>query len=321
MSSTSKRVVATALLLVGMCISAAAQSWPQRPVKLIVPLGPGSGVDIGMRMLGERLSKKWGQPVVIENRTGGDAIVAITAFMSANDDHVLLATPTSSITAHPFTAKNLPYKMSDLVPIARGWITLIGIAVPANLEVNSLKELVELARKKPSELNWAGTTGAIDFLFAGFLKKNNLDMARVPYKNPQDATNDLATNRIQVAEASLATLQPQLQAKSIKLLALVSSVRSPSYPDVPTAKEAGFPELTLDGLVGLFGPKDMPLSIREQIAADLREAVLAKDFESRLNLTAQVVAPGGPKELTESFNDQKSRVAGAAKDLGVAASK
>jgi tripartite-type tricarboxylate transporter receptor subunit TctC len=295
----------------------ANQAWPQRPVKFVVTLGPGSGVDFGARLLADRLSKRWGQPVVIENRPGGDAVVAVNVVLSANDDHVLLASPTSALTAHPYVLEKMPYKVSDLVPIARGWNTVIVIGVPAPMEVKSMQDLVAMTRANPGKLNWAGTTGAIDFLFAGFLKKNNLDMARVPYRNPQDASNDLATQRIQVAEASLATLRPQFQAGAIKFLATTNSTRTPSNPDVPTVKEAGFPELTLDGLTGLFGPQGMPLALRERIAADVREIVMQPDFVEKLSLTGQIANPGGPTEFEASMQDQRDRLAVAAKDLGL----
>src|SRR5215470_8640489 len=181
------RVALVLLLFPILVCPARAETWPQRPVKFIVTLGPGSGVDFGTRLLGDRLSQRWGQPVVIENRPGGDAIVAVSAVVGANDDHVLLASPTSSLTAHPYVLQQMPYKDSDLLPVARGWNTVIVIAVPASMEVKTMRDLVAVTRSNPGKLNWAGTTGAIDFLFAGFLKKNNLDMARVPYRNPQDA--------------------------------------------------------------------------------------------------------------------------------------
>jgi tripartite-type tricarboxylate transporter receptor subunit TctC len=299
----------------------AAQSWPQRPVKIVLTLGGGSGTDIGMRMVADRLSKIWGQPVVIENKPGGDAIVAITSFLSANDDHVLLGSPSSSFVHHPYVQQNLPYKAADFVPIARGWNVLIVIGVPAELPVNSLKELVAMAKAQPGKLNWAGTTGAIDFTFAGFLKKNGLQMARVPYRNPQDAANDLATGRIEVAEASLATLRPQLQAGKIKLLATTASTRDPSYPDLPTVKEAGFPELTLDGLVGLFGLQSMPSDLRERIAADFRKAADDPTIADRLAATGQGLNIGGPAEFTKAIDEQRATVAAAAKDQGIAASQ
>ena len=203
------------------------------PVKFILTLGPGSGTDIGGRLLADRLTKKWGQPVVIENRPGGDGIVAINAFVSAKDDHILLLSPTSSFIAHPWMHDNRPYKAEDLAPIARVSNTVIGISVPNVMPVNSLGELVALAKSKPGELNWAGVTGALDFNFAGWLKVANLDMKKVPYRNPVEAANDLATNRVQVYESAVAIAQPQLQAGNIKLLAVVNTARAPVYPGHP----------------------------------------------------------------------------------------
>jgi len=305
------------LILLILVPPSMAQTWPQRPVKFIVTLGPGSGVDFGTRLLGDRLSKRWGQPVVVENRPGGDAVVAVTAVISANDDHVLLASPTSALTAHPYMLQQMPYQDSDLVPIARGWNTIIVIAVATSMDVKTMRDLVAMTRANPGKLNWAGTTGAIDFLFAGFLKKNNLEMARVPYRNPQDAANDVATGRIQVTEASLATLRPQLQAGKIKMLAATNSIRPPSNPEVPTVSEAGLPELTLDGLVGFFGPHGMPAALREHIAADVRAVVQEPDFGEKLSVTGQIANAGGPAEFAAAMQEQRDRLAIAATELGL----
>ena len=312
------RALGLALLILLILVPPSmAQTWPQRPVKFIVTLGPGSGVDFGTRLLGDRLSKRWGQPVVVENRPGGDAVVAVTAVISANDDHVLLASPTSALTAHPYMLQQMPYQDSDLVPIARGWNTIIVIAVATSMDVKTMRDLVAMTRANPGKLNWAGTTGAIDFLFAGFLKKNNLEMARVPYRNPQDAANDVATGRIQVTEASLATLRPQLQAGKIKMLAATNSIRPPSNPEVPTVSEAGFPELTLDGLVGFFGPHGMPAALREHIAADVRAVVQEPDFGEKLSVTGQISNAGGPAEFAAAMQEQRDRLAIAATELGL----
>src|SRR5499425_1678960 len=209
-----------------------AQTWPQRPVKFVVTLGPGSGVDFGTRLLGDRLSSRWGQPVVIENRPGGDAVVAVTAVISANDDHVLLASPTSALTAHPYVLQQMPYQDSDLLPIARGWNTIIVIAVATSMDIKTMRDLVAMTRANPGKLNWAGTTGAIDFLFAGFLKNANLDMSKVPYRNQVEAANDLAANRIQVNETAYAIVRPQLQAGKLRLLAVTNSTRAPELADL-----------------------------------------------------------------------------------------
>ena len=133
--------------------SAQAQSWPKRSVRFILPLGPGSGVDIGARLIADKLSQKWGKPVVVENKPGGDAIVAISAFTGANDDHTLLMAPTSTFTAHPFLHEKLPYEVKELVPIARVSNTVVAVGVPASLGINSVNELLARAKAEPGKLN------------------------------------------------------------------------------------------------------------------------------------------------------------------------
>jgi tripartite-type tricarboxylate transporter receptor subunit TctC len=298
--------------------SSVAQSWPQRNVRFIVPLGPGSGVDITGRMLADRLSKRWGQPVVIENKPGGDGVIAINTFVSAKDDHILLLSPSSSFVAHPFLHSNLPYQPSDLATIARITNTVIGITVPVGLPVNSMQELVALIRSKPGELNWAGVTGALDFNFASWLKGMGLDMKKVPYRNPVEAANDLAENRVQVYESALAIVQPQIQAGKIKLIAVVNTSRAPAVPNTPTVAEAGFPTLTIDGLVGLFGPPSMPMPLRERIAADIK-SILDEDIVMRERLIAagQLINPGGPVEFGASIEAQRAQIASNARSVGV----
>jgi tripartite-type tricarboxylate transporter receptor subunit TctC len=296
---------------------AAAQSWPTRPVKFIVTLGPGSGVDIESRLFADRLSARWGQPVIIENRPGGDGVVAIGAFVKAHDDHVLLASPTSSFTAHPFLYDNLPYKPRDLQPIVRMSNTVVAISVPTALNISSLKALFDLARRDPGSLNWAGVTGALDFLLEGFLKGEGLDIKKVPYRNPVEAVNDLSENRVQLYEGALAIVRPHLQSGKIKVLAVTNTTRSPAYPDIPTVAQAGFPGLTVDGLVGLFGPPDMPAALRDRIAADVK-AVADKTIEERLAATAQILNVGGAAEFAKSIDEQRAQVAEMAKRLGVA---
>lgn len=322
MRLTMRYLLAAALVLcAALCgearITWAAADWPTRPVRFIVTLGAGSGADIGARLFADRLSQRWGQPVVVENRPGGDGIVAINAFVGAHDDHVLLFSPTVSFTAHPFLHDHLPYKPSDLVPITRVSNTVIAIAVPNSLGVNSLSELVALARSEPGKLNWAGVTGALDFMFAGWLKQEGLNISKVAYKNPVDAANDLAEGRVQVYEASLAIVRPQLQTGRIKLLAVTDTVRAPSEPDLPTVQQAGFSALTLDGLVGLFGPTGMPLALRQRITEDFR-AVADDTIKDRLNVTGQILNIGGPEEFAASIEDQRAKVAGFARELGIA---
>jgi tripartite-type tricarboxylate transporter receptor subunit TctC len=294
----------------------AAAAWPTRPVKFILTLGAGSGSDIGARLFADRLSRKWGQPVVVENRPGGDGLVAINAFVSAHDDHVLLFAPSSSFTAHPFLHDKLPYKPSDLLPIVRVSNTFIVIAVPKELKIDTLADLVKRARAEPGKLNWAGVTGALDFIFAGWLKDSGLQITKVPYRNPVDAAKDLGENRVQVYESALAIVQPQLDSGKITLLAVTNTQRTPAQPNVPTVQEAGFPALTIDGLVGLFGPPGMPLDLRKRITSDFAAAADAT-IKDRLALTGQILNIGGPEEFATSIEDQRAKVAKFAEALGI----
>ena len=138
----------------------------------------------------------------------------------------------------------------------------------------------------------------------------------MPYRNPVDAANDLAEGRVQVYEAALAIVQPQLDAGKIKLLAVTNTVRAPTEPKIPTVREAGYPALTVDGLVGLFGPPGMPLVLRQRITSDIR-AVADATIADRLTATGQLMNIGGPQEFAKSIDAQRATVAAFAKELGI----
>ncbi len=309
---------AIAALVLGTAPSPAqTPAWPQRPVRFILPFGPGAGIDITARLLADKLSEKWGQSVVVENRPGGDAIVAIKAMLDAHDDHVLLFAPASAFTAHAYLHDKVPYNPNDLIPIARVTNTIIGLAVPASLNVTTMKDFVAKVRAEPSKLNYASVTGANDLLFESFLKVEKLAMAKVPYKDPVQAVNDLAQGRIHAYVAAYAIERPQVAAGKIKVLALTNPHRAASLPDIPTAQEAGFKSLTIDGLTGLFAPPGMPLPLRQRIAADIRAIVADPAISARLTLTGQVVNPGTPQEFGDAIADQRATVAEIGKTLGI----
>jgi tripartite-type tricarboxylate transporter receptor subunit TctC len=294
-----------------------AQSWPQRTVKFILPLGPGSGADIGARLIADHLTKSWGQSVVVENRPGADGVIAINAFIGANDDHTLLFGPTSSFVGHPYTLDKLPYDPGKLGPIARITNTMVTVTVPPALNVDALADFFKLARAQPGKFNWATITGITDFIVAGYLKSADLDMAKVPYRNPVQALTDVAENRIHFYIAALAIVQAQMQAGRVKVLAVTNRTRAPALPQVPTVIEAGVPGLAFDGLVGLFGPPEMPAELRNKIAADIRAALADPAIASRLNATGQVVAPGGPAEFAAAMQEQRAKLDESAKLLGI----
>jgi len=295
---------------------AAADAWPNRPVRFIVTLGPGSGVDIGARLFADKLSERWGQPVIVENRPGGDGMVAITSFLSAHDDHTLLVSPVSSFTAHPYFHDKLPYDPRDLIPIARITKTVIAVSVPTSLNVNSLKELEAMARAKPDQLNWTTATGFTDFVFAGYLHTVGLKMAKVPYKNPAGAVTDLASGTIQVYMPAYAIVRPQVEAGTVKVLAVTNHERAPALPNVPTAVEEGYPSLEFDGLVGLFGPPGIADDVRSKIADDIRTVAADPEIIKRLTATGQIVSPGNAAEFAASIAQQREQVAAVAKLFG-----
>ena len=296
---------------------AQAQAWPQRTVKFIVPLGPGSGVDITARLLATRLSAQWGKPVVIENRPGGDGFVAIGAFVSARDDHTLLFAPTSAFTAHPFLHEKLPYDPRDLVPIARVTTTLAGVGVTASLQVGSLAELAALARAEPGKLNWAGITGALDLSFAGFLKSADLNINKIPYRDGVQAVNDLAEGRIQVFLTALAIIRPHIEAGRVRLIVIANQERAPAAPDVQAANEAGYPSLTFDGLVGLFGLREVTEELHNRIAADVQAIASDPAVVKQLEANNQLVRPGNSKDFAAAIEVQRSQIATAAGILGI----
>jgi tripartite-type tricarboxylate transporter receptor subunit TctC len=251
-----------------------AQSYPQRAVRFILPFGPASGVDITARLIGDRLALRWGKPVVVENRPGGDGLVAISAFTGANDDHTLLFAPASTFTAHPYTHDKLPYDFErDLLPIANVTVIVVALAAPAAMPIGSLADFVALAREKPGTLSVAAAAGNSDFIMAAFLKQIDLRAVKVPYRDIMQAPNDLAEGRIQLLMTSYASMRPLIEAGKLRVLAVTSRKRVGIAPDIPTVAEAGFPFLGLDSLIGLYGPRGMASALRESIADDVKASI------------------------------------------------
>jgi tripartite-type tricarboxylate transporter receptor subunit TctC len=318
MHAVNRRVfLLSAIALAAPSPARAQTAWPQRPVKFIVSLGPGSGVDLVARLFGDRLAVRWGKPVVVENKPGGDGVVAINAFIAAHDDHTFLFTPTGAFNAHPFVHEKMPYDPRELVPVARVTNTLVGVGVPSSLGISSLKEFVALVQAKPGELNWTGLAGGLDVAFSGFLASNRLEMKKVSYRDPVQGLNDVAEGRVQTYVTALAVMRPQIEGGRIKLIAIANHERAPSAPDVPTAVEAGYPDLAFDGLVGLFGPRDLSDDLRKRIAADIREIGADRTIIDRLGATGQLVRPGDATEFAASIERQRAQIAAAAKRTGL----
>lgn len=294
------------------------QDWPQRPIKFIVPFGPGSAGDIAARIFAEKLSPIWGQPVVVENRPGGDAIVAISAVVGANDNHMLLFCGSATFTPHPYVHEKLPYdEKRDLVPVAGVCEVSIGLAVPESLNVDSVADLMNLVRKEPGKLNWGAIASLDDFIFRGFLKSTGLTMSRVPYRDPISALNDLSQARIDVCLAALALVLPRVQTGKVKAIAVTNQERSSVAPNVPTVTEAGYPSLSYGPVQGIFGSRAMTPAISDRIASGLRTAAADPAVVSRLAPTGQVVRYVAPAEFIKAIEQERAKVAAIAKMVDI----
>jgi tripartite-type tricarboxylate transporter receptor subunit TctC len=302
---------------------ASAQTYPTRTVKFILPFGAGSGTDITARLVTERLAVRWGKPVVIENRPGGDGLVAINAFVTANDDHTLLWVPVGTFAVHPYQHDKLPYDAErDLIPIVNVSSLFLALSAPAALKVDSLKDFIDLVHANPGKYNAAAANGNSDFLMSGFLKNNNMQMAKVPYRDIMKGPNDLSENRIQLLSSSLAIVTPLMQAGRIKVLAVTGRQRAASAPDVPTVREAGYPALEMESIGGIFGPRGMSLDLRKKIAADVGAAAKSDPgIAAKLAATGQVIDIRGPEEFAAGIKDLDDKLASIAKVLGMKAAE
>jgi tripartite-type tricarboxylate transporter receptor subunit TctC len=312
--------VAAALALVGTAAAVAtaqaqAPAWPTRAVKFIVPFGPGAGADIGARLFADKLQARWGHPVVIENKPGGDSIVAIKAFLGANDDHTLLFGPSGNFTVHPFNYAKLDYNPADLIPIARASTTLLAAAVKADAPYRNVKEFTEAVRANPGKYNYGAVQGITEFTFWGYAHQEKLQITQVPYRDINVAPVDLGEGRIQLVMASYAIVQPQINAGRIRALVVNNKTRIAAAPDVPTAREQGYPSLEVEGLVGLFGLKSMPEELKDKIAADFRAVTADGTIGERLKATGQAINVGGPKDFAASIEEQRSNIAAVVKAI------
>ncbi|HEV7476575.1 MAG TPA: tripartite tricarboxylate transporter substrate binding protein [Burkholderiales bacterium] len=313
-----KLSLAFAVLLCTLPLASLAQSWPQRPVKFILSLGPGSGADLGARLYADRLTRMWGQPVVVENRPGGDGVIAINAVIQAKDDHTLLWGPTANFVGHPYSLDQMPYDPKELQPVARVSGTVVTLSVPAAMNVASLKDLVAAAKQKPGSLNWTTAVTMTDIILEGFFKTQGIDAAHIRYKQPAEAVNDLINDRIQLYSSAYAIVRAQVQGGKVKLLAVQARNRVPGL-DLPTVAEVGFPGLDFEGLVGIIAARssNLPAAARDRIGADIKTVSKDPLVAERLASTAQLNIPGDAAEFAQSIEEQVQQLAASAKLLGM----
>ena len=194
-------------------------------------------------------------------------------------------------------------------------VTILAVAVKKDAPYNNVKEFTAAARAAPTPFNSGLVQGITELTFRGYLHHENLQITQVPYRDINVAPTDLGEGRIQVVMSSYAIVQPQILAGRIRPLIVNNKTRAPAFPDLPTARESGYPSLEVEGLVGLFGLKTMPEELKEKIAADFRAAAADGTIAERLKSTAQTINVGGPKEFAEAIDEQRKNIAAVAKAI------
>jgi len=324
LSKTLSFVAFMAAISPTICAADADKAWPVRPVRVIVPFPAGSVIDTAARLVGDGLSKQWGQAVVIENRPGADAIIGTGAFASSRDDHTLLYGIAAALTVNPLVQETLPYDPArDCVPISAVANTIIVVAVHNGVPARSLAELATLARAEPGKLVWGSGPSLPRYIFAAFLKRQGLDMPYVAYRDAATPPLDLGEGRIQVLVTSLQATNAPVHSGKARIIAVANTSRAPTLPNVPTAAEAGHREMAMDGLSGFFGWRDMPIALRDKISADVQALAQDPDVRARLEATGQLVLGTTPAEFVAAIERQRARVDEIARliDLKAASSK
>lgn len=303
----SRRLLLAALALLPAG-EARAEPWPTRPIRMLSPIPAGTVPDATMRLFAEGLSRELGQTVVVENRPGGEGVVATAAFLALRDDHKLFFSFAGPVTVNPLTIPSLPYDPAALLPISVAALDHVAVTAAPDLPVRDLIGLVALARAQPGALAYVVAPGAIGLAFEAFLAAERLDLLRVAYRSPADALTDLAAGRVQVTVTPLATALPHAQAGRARLLAVASPARVPAAPEVATTTEQGFPHYVFQGFVGLFAAAGMPVSRQQRLGEAMRRVGNDPETRRRLALAGQVSAPGSAEAFAAMIARQRAQV-------------
>jgi tripartite-type tricarboxylate transporter receptor subunit TctC len=300
-----RRIFGTLLgcLCVAAFGSAQAQTWPAKPVRIVVAYPPGGGIDVLGRQLAEKLTGAWGQPVVVENRPGANTIVAADAVAkSAPDGHTVLLTTDATFSINPHLYAKLPFDTRrDFTPVTMlVLLQQLLVAHPA-VPASSLAELIRLAKEKPGSLNYASYgSGSQPHLSGEMLKyKAGIDLVHVPYKGISLAVPAVMAGEVQLTFAGIATSMPQIKSGRIKPIAIGGLKRSPLLPQVPTFAELGFAEVETHAWFGLFLPAGAPREAVERIHQDTKRVLEEPEFrQKQLVEKGYDVVGSSPQEFT-----------------------
>ncbi len=300
-----------------------AQTWPVKPVRLVVPFAPGGSTDVVARMLGQKLTDIWGQSVVIENRAGaGGNLGADAVAKSAPDGHTLLFA-SGSITINPSIYTNMPFDtVRDLTPITNVASGPMLIVVNDKAPWRNLKDLIQDAKANPGKINFgsAGIGSQIHLAAENFADAAGIEIAHVPYKGEALSYNDLISQQIQMMVGNIAAASALLGPGRLRALAVTGSTRSPLLPDVPTVAESGIARFENTGWFGLLGPAGLPRPIVDKIYQDSVRAMSDSQIKGRLYVAGMKPVLNKPEELALQMDAELKRWAIVVKNRKIKAS-
>ncbi|MEN9314934.1 MAG: hypothetical protein RIS35_1327 [Pseudomonadota bacterium] len=318
MARSTVALLATAGL-VGIAPGAAAQSFPNKPVRIVVPFPAGSATDNIARALAGPVSASLGQPVVVENKAGADgAISGSEVARAAPDGYTLLLATNSPLSAVPAMKKTPPYDpVADFTPITDVGRYTFFVVVHPSVPAKSVAELLQYAKANPDKLNYASgnTTGIVSM--ALFNALGGVKMTHVPYKGEPQALVDLLSGRVQVMVVSSGTSLPHLREGKLRALAVTLDKRSPAMPDVPTIVEAGMTQFKLTSWAGLFGPGKMPRDVVERLNKEFVAAMDKPEVRAAMEKQAFVLGGSTPEKLGALVRDQLEAFRSTMKIAGI----
>ena len=315
-----KSIASAALLALTAALSH-GQTFPAKPVRIVVPQTPGGASDTLARIVGQKLSEKWGQPVVIENRAGAGGNIGMDAVAKApGDGYTLLMSYVGSHAINVSIYKKLPFDPeADFVAVATLANVPFVAAANAALPVSNMKELAAYAAKNPVSFGSAGNGSVNHLLGEMFNANSNIKMLHVPYKGAAPALTDLIAGQIQLVYTSLPSIAQHIRAGTVKGLAVTGSKRAQAFKDIPTIAESGYPGFVINPWFGLFAPKGTPPAVVQQINADIKKLLADKEVMERFAVLGAEPYDTTPQEFTAILHSDIQKWAAVVKSSGATA--
>jgi tripartite-type tricarboxylate transporter receptor subunit TctC len=310
-----------AAILAGMLLGAHAfaQSYPARPVRMVVPFAAGGAVDTVARALGQKLVETWKQPMLVDNRPGAGGNIAADHVAKAPGDGYTLLITTHGFAISPGLYKKLPFDAArDFAPVTQLTSSFVVLVTNPQIPATSVKELIALARSRPGAINYGSTgIGAPPHLLGELLKSmTGTDMLHVPYKGDAPLSQALLAGEVQLAFMPLAGVLPHIRSGRLRALGVSGTARSATLPEVPTLTEGGVP-FEFTGWLGVFAPAASARDIVIRIQRDIAQAILAQDMHERWTAWGYEPVGSTPEQFAEKFAADLARYAKVIRDSGI----